>query len=241
MPTIKFYPFSKESVDYAPAPEPASKSIPRWYRKQEGNKGDESMIPGTGTAASTVKRCMPVFDAMTAGYMLTAPCDIYIDATDPDKLDIQIPTRLHPYKADLFAKHSPEQYDHYPIDRAKHHPELLRILPTYSVGTEPGYSVLFTQPIHADKSPLFAIAGVIDTDKFISLGHVSFLVDKGFKGTIKQGTPLYQLIPFKREEWDSEVVDVDEARKITDKQSFQLRSVFVNGYKLKFRSKKEYK
>lgn len=241
MPTIKFYPFSQETKDFALEPAPATRNIPRWYKKQDGNKGDESLIPSSGQAASTVKRCMPVFDAMTAGYMLTAPCDIYIDASDPAKLDVQIPNSLHRFKADLFAKHSPEQYDHYPIDRNRYHPELLRIMPTYSVGTEKGYSVLFTQPIHQDKTPLFAIAGIIDTDKFISLGHVSFLVEKGFKGTIKQGTPLYQLIPFKREEWDSEIIDVDESKRITGMQSLQLRSTFLNGYKNKFRSKKDYR
>lgn len=199
------------------------------------------MIPQSGTAASTIKRCMPIFDAMTAGYMIVAPCDIHLDATNPEKLEWQIPLTLQSLKADLFATHAPEQYENYPIDPEKYHKQLFRILPTWAVGTDPGYSVLFTNPYHTDDSPLWAFTGLIDTDGFVSDGHVSFLVKKGFKGTIRQGTPLYQLIPFKREEWSSEVVDPADAKTLFNSQRLNLRSTFMNGYKNKFRSKKEYR
>lgn len=241
MPTIRFYPFSEGTESFVPKPQPAARSIPEWYRSQPGNMGDSEMIPKSGIAASTVKRCMPIFDAMTAGYMIVAPCDIHLDATNPEKLEWQIPAALQSMKADLFATHAPEQYENYPIDPEHYHKQLFRILPTWSVGTDPGYSVLFTNPYHSDGSPLWAFTGLIDTDGFISEGHVSFLVKKGFKGTIKQGTPLYQLIPFKREDWQAEYMDAKESRTIFDRQRLNLRSTFVNGYKNKFRSKKDYK
>jgi hypothetical protein len=86
-----------------------------------------------------------------------------------------------------------------------------------------------------------AFNGLIDTDKFISDGHFSFLVKKGFKGVLKQGTPIVQIIPFKREDWSSELVDLETAAAEVQKQRFRLRSVFSGGYKNKFRTKKEYK
>ena len=241
MPTIKFYPFSEATASFVPKPMPAIRCIPDWYKAQPGNKGDAEMIPRGGIAASTVKRCMPIFDAMTAGYMIVAPCDIHLDATNPDKLEWQIPVQLQSLKADMFATHAPEQYENYPIDPEHYHKQLFRILPTWSVGTDEGYSVLFTNPYHTDDSPLWAFTGLIDTDGFISEGHVSFLVKKGFKGVIKQGTPLYQLIPFKREDWQAEYLTPEKARPVIEKQRFNLRSTFINGYKNKFRSKKEYK
>lgn len=241
MPTIKFYPFSELSQEFCPKPKPAAKFIPEWYKIQPGSKGDEQMIPQSGMAASTIKRCMPIFDAMTAGYILSAPCDIHLDATNPERLEWQVPAQLQSFKADLFATHAPEQYENYPIDPSMYHKQLFRILPTWSVGTEEGYSVLFTNPYHSDNSPLWVFTGLIDTDGFVSDGHISFLVRKDFKGIIKQGTPLVQLIPFKREEWTAEFVDPEAARKVTDNQRFNLRSTFLNGYKNKFRSKKEYK
>ena len=241
MPTIRFYPFSEVSQEFAPLPQPGIKFIPDWYKAQPGNKGDSEMIPAIGVAASTVKRCMPIFDAITAGYIIVAPCDIHLDATNPEKLEWSIPAQLQSLKADMFAFHSPEQYENYPVDPDQYHKQIFRILPTWAVGTDEGYSTLYTNPYHSDASPLWAFTAIVDTDKFVTDGHLSFLVKKGFKGTIKQGTPIAQLIPFKREAWTSEAVDPDEARSFFDKQRFNLRSTFINGYKNKFRSKKEYK
>jgi hypothetical protein len=241
MPTIRFYPFNESSVDFAPHPRLSSRFIPDWYRAQPGHKGDEEMIPAMGVAASTVKRCMPIFDVMTAGYMLTAPCDIHLDATNPEKLEWSIPMVLQSMKADMFAFHSPEQYENYPVDPEKYHKQIFRIMPGFAVGTDEGYSTLYTNPYHSDGSPLWAFGAIVDTDKFVTEGHLSFLVKKDFKGIIKQGTPIAQVIPFKREVWDSEIVDHNEAKKLFDRQRFGLRSTFMNGYKNKFRSKKEYK
>jgi hypothetical protein len=66
------------------------------------------------------------------------------------------------------------------------------------------------------------------------------LVEKNFKGVIKQGTPFVQVIPFKREPWNMELIEPIEASKEFTRQRINLRSTFVNGYKNKFRSKKEY-
>jgi hypothetical protein len=241
MPKIRFYPFSEASVEFAPKPKLSARFVPEWYRSQPSHKGDQEMIPGAGVAASTVKRCMPIFDGMTAGYMLSAPCDIYLDATNPEKLEWSIPMPLQQFKADLFAFHSPEQYENYPVDPEKYHKQIFRIMPGWAVGTDEGYSTLYTNPYHSDDSPLWAFGAIVDTDRFITDGHLSFLVKKDFKGTIKQGTPIAQLIPFKREAWESEIVDAKESRETFDKQRFNLRSTFINGYKNKFRSKKDYK
>jgi hypothetical protein len=52
---------------------------------------------------------------------------------------------------------------------------------------------------------------------------------------------LIQAIPFKRDNWTSELVDAKVASEQIDKQFFKMRSTFINGYKNKMRSKKEYK
>lgn len=237
---IKFYPFSAESMELAEKPQPAAKFLPEWYKRQPALVDNDGMR--YGHPSTTVKKCMPIFDSMTAGYIMTAPCDIYVDATDPEKLTWSIPAALSHMKSDMFASHDFLQYSEYPIDPSRHHKTLLRIYPFWAVGTPKGYSTLFIQPLHADQdSPLTALSGIVDTDTFLSEGHLSFLVKKGFKDVIKQGTPLIQIIPFKRESWSSEIVDLEEAKITSNKQNLKLRSTFVNGYKDRFRSKKEYK
>lgn len=237
---IKFYPFNEMTEEFAPKPKPAAKFVPEWYREQPGSVNDEWGM-SQGFATSTVKRCMPIFDAMTAGYILGAPCDIYLDATDPEKLTWNIPSQLHSIQHELFSFHSPEQYSHYPIDPSMYHKQLLRIMPTWAVTTSKGYSSLFMNPHHTDNSPLWAFSGIVDTDTFVTDGHLSFLVRKDFKGMIKQGTPLVQIVPFKRESWNMELATPKESRALFNKQRHILRSTFMNGYKNKFRSKKEYK
>lgn len=240
MNKISFYPFNASTAEFAPVPVPASKMIPEWYRKQTGIVKNADAL-ASGVINATVKKCMPVFDLLTAGYIIVAPCDIHLDATDPEKLSYSIPLAMKQFQSDIFASHAPEQYDEYPIDQSRYHKTLLRIMPFWSVSTPPGYSTLFAQPFHRDESDLFAMSAIVDTDTFISEGHLSFLVKKGFKGIIKQGTPLIQIIPFKREDWDSEIVSIDDSAKKLFSQRLNLRSTFVNGYKDKFRFRKDYK
>jgi hypothetical protein len=236
---VRFFNISEKTLNFVPEPGPASKFMPAWYKKQPGNV-DENMLAVTGQPANTVKKCMPIFDAMTGGYIITLPMDIYVDASNPDKLDKQIPAAMGAYKAEIFATHDRKQYSEYPIDEEIYHRDLLRIFPFWVVGTSEGVSSLFIQPLHRDQTPLFALSGIIDTDQYPSDGHLSFMVRKGFKGIIPQGTPLVQVFPFKRESFEMEFVDQTETEEYLMKKRMTLRSSFSNSYKNKFRTKKEW-
>jgi hypothetical protein len=240
MTIIKFYPYSEDIINFVDPPQPRGKSLPEWYKRQSANlHNDEDMA--AGIAKTTIKKCMPIFDGITAGYLFTMPCDVYVDATDSEKLIYSIPHELNKFKGDIFAAHSRQQYEDYPIDPKEYHRDLLRINPLYVVGTEKGYSTLFTQPLNGDITPIHAFSAILDTDMFISSGYFSFLVKKNFKGIIKQGTPLLQIIPFKREQFTSEVMTPQDTKRVTLKQSLTVRSVFTNGYKNKLRQKKDYR
>ena len=239
MKKIKFYPYSEETVALDINPEASSKFLPEWYKKAPSviNNGGISF----GMIGTTIKKCMPIFDLITAGYMIPAPCDIYVDATNPEKLEWSIPAGILKLQADMFAVHAREQYDHLPINKDMYHKDLFRNFPFWSVGTPKGYSSIFLQPAYSDSSPLTALQAIVDTDSFVSNGHLSFLVEKDFKGIIKKGTPLIQVIPFKRESWGKTLESVEKAENIFSTQGLKLRSVFSNGYKNFFRSKKEYR
>lgn len=233
MKEITFYKSHEGAELFAEAPKPASKMLPEWYKRQSAPLGE---------FGSTIKRCMPIFDIMTSGYIITLPCDIYVDATNPDKLEYIVPQDVMAnLQEDLFAQHLPEQLDEYPKTPDRFHKDILRINPFYAIGTEKGYSCLFVQPFHGDPTPLQAFPALIDTDKFISSGHFSFYVEKNFRGIIKQGTPLIQIIPFKRNSFSSKLVSFKESLPFLKKQDAVLRSTFVGGYKNKFRTLKNYK
>jgi hypothetical protein len=238
---IKFYPLNDKTAEFSPEPKPGSRALPEWYKQQPGSVDNGELLAQFGQPASTVKKCLPIFDVITAGYIIVAPLDIYIDATDPDKLSYQIPAAMTLFKGDIFATHDRKQYANMPMESDLYHQDLLRIMPFWIASTPPGFSALFLDPLHKDPTPLTALPGLIDTDGYPSDGHLSFKVQKGFKGVIKQGTPLVQVIPFRREDWKMEVVDASESESFLKRHRMNLRSTFNNGYKNKFRSPKEYK
>jgi hypothetical protein len=238
MKKIKFYPFSSDTAVFSGEPKQASKFLPSWYKKTPPIVENGGIA--FGQLGTTVKKCMPIFDLISAGYIISAPCDIYIDSTNPEKIEWSIPLGLISFKSDMFAVHAKEQYENMPVNNNLHHKDLLRIFPFWAVGTPKGYSSIFLQPQYSDPSPLTALQAIVDTDNFITDGHLSFWVEKDFKGVIKQGTPLIQVIPFKREAWKKELVSVEESENIFYRQRLKLRSMFSNGYKNIFRQRKTY-
>lgn len=231
MKSITFYQTHEAAEIFVEAPKPASKMLPDWYRAQEG-------VLGFG---GTIKKCMPIFDILTSGYFLTMPCDIYVDSTNPDKLVYFIPPDgLDKLKEDMFDTHLAQQYSEYPKSE-KYHKELLRIDPFYAVETKRGYSCMFIQPVHRGEPPLNLFPAVIDTDKYISHGHYSFQVEANFRGIVKQGTPIIQVIPFKRDDFISNVVSFEKGKEVLRRQAAKLKSTFSGGYKNKFRVIKKYK
>jgi len=226
-------------ADIFPLPEPGSKSVPDWWRSQPSIIGENPHTPEQGVLKLTVKKCQAFFDAMSTGYILKVPVDIYIDTTD-NKIDIQLPVEMERFKNELLSRHSMEQVSSMPFDKNIYCEIILRIHPTWMVKTPKGYSTLFMNPMHQAPTPLNAVEAVVDTDNLWSDGHLSFLVQKNFKGILKQGTPLVQVFPFKREEWEMEVdKDFDQAK--TNLQRSMVRSTFQNGYRLKYWVKKTFK
>jgi len=238
MNTIRFLQMYPALTNIVPEPEPGTKNVPSWYKEQPAIAGG-SDIPDRGVMRLTVKKCQAFFDAMAMGYILKVPCDIYIDTTDGE-INIQLPIHMNKYYTLLISEHVAEQVSHLPIDQDIYCNKILRIHPTWMVQTDEGYSTFFTNPIHQPVSPLKAIDAVVDTDNYFTDGHLSFLVKKNFKGTIKQGTPMFQVFPFKREDWTMELDKNFSAAKV-EEQRGRVRSSFQNGYRLKFWQKKTYK
>ena len=234
---IKFIPKSRQFMESFPSPVPSSTLVPDWW-KNGNTYTNKNATPKNGSVYATVKKCQAIFDSMTAGYYLLCPVDIYIDATK-EKLDIQVPKEYIGRYHHIISSHSQEQLQGYPRPNG-YHKDLIRIHPHWLTKSEKGYSALFIQPMHT-KLDLQAIPGIIDIDSFISDGYLSFWVPQNFQGIIKQGTPIIQVIPIKREDCESSIYDDPNSDELIEKQNFKAKSTFINGYKKKFWNKKTYK
>ena len=213
-------------------PVPASSLLPEWYKNQSSY--DDFGNP-------TIKRCLPIFDAMSFGYFLVSQSDITVDSTNPGGLVV---TSDNDFNRELFSQHDLQQYDKYPIPSG-YHSHVLRIHPMWSVQTPKDYSALFINPVNNGSKNVNAIAGLIDTDNFISDGHLSFFVKENTIFKIKKGTPLVQVLPIKRESWQSLEMSVQEYKDAKNAQDGA--GIMVNGehqlggYKKIFHVQKSFK
>jgi hypothetical protein len=76
-------------------------------------------------------------------------------------------------------------------------------VPAWSIKTPNGYSSLFTHPINRIDLPFYTLGGIVDTDKWGEAGNHPFVFKNGWEGIIPKGTPYAQIIPFKRDNWES--------------------------------------
>jgi len=233
MNEVKFHPVSSVPFQLDVRPVRASNMIPEWYKQQPF--GDDK-------PSATIKRCMPILDMMSAGYMYVMPADVWIDATNPNFLDFGLQDEsIRSYTPQILTDHQHYQYDHYPIDPI-YHKEVMRVNPLWAIETPPGYSTLFIEPTHRYPTPIKAIPGIIDTDSFASSGFLSFNVLAGFKGIVKQGTPLIQMIPFLREDWESKwgSVTIDNMDVIKEQHKKLKHSDKKHAYRDMFRKIKRW-
>jgi hypothetical protein len=106
--------------------------------------------------------------------------------------------------------------------------------------TPPGYSVLLTHPMNRFDLPFLVPSGIIESDIMGIPVFVTFFLKKEFIGTIPRGTPIFQLVPFKRENWENKIC-VDE--KEINKKDYELenrRSRLFGYYKKHAWRRKEY-
>lgn len=215
-------------------PKPASEYIPDWYKNAQGYLGkDNKKIPTLdGAPHSTVKRCMPLWDMMTAGYIIETPYDIYVRQTDEGPFwqwgDMQ-----------AIAFQTMEQTQNHPSFRDINY--AVRLLHPWSIKTPKGWSALIMQPTHREPSPISILPGIVDTDDYsIPFNMFIKLNDPNFEGMIEAGTPFAQVIPFKRESWESELGTEKEQNKyLSDMRKFG--TVFFDRYKKFWWNRKEYK
>jgi hypothetical protein len=233
---IKFHNVNPLPLD---PPVPASSLLPDWYKEQHSyiggvkepwyHSGTERLTP------ATIKRCVPVFDALTAGYLIKLPVDLHISDKDGQKM----------YQwagADIVKFHSINQATHYPNTKGYNLDKLGENLPKINnpwvVETPKGYSTLFIPPSHRENI-INILPGIVDTDTYKAPVGLPFgLKDVSFVGMIPAGTPIAQVIPFKRDNWEHSIT---ENNYNTDAIGYELFKTFFDGYRNRFWFKKSFK
>jgi len=171
-------------------PVPAKMAMPDWFRRLPAV--DDAVVSATNNGL-TVKRCMPFVDAMTLGYILPLAATVRLEISeDGQKVDAG-----WEFDKTMVSNHGSYQVSGHPL--GKRPP--MKFHNYWTIKTPPGWSCLFVAPLNRPTLPVEIVSGVVDTDTYASLVNFPFFAT-GADGvhTLAKGTPLVQVIPFRRDQ-----------------------------------------
>ena len=199
---------------------PASKDRPEWYNKLPGFLGEPLHSP------PTIKKCMPIYDHMTAGYIIYNPVEQEIHSdVRPDGSEI---IEFHRRFPDAWTEQPAQEghmHEQCPIHvNGNEKRSYITFSVPWRIETPPGYSCLIQPPYFHFEKRFTIWPGIVDTD-VIDVpwsnwpGHMN--TPPGEKVTIAPGTPLMQVIPFKRDEWQMEMLENTGKPSILEQGSYK--------------------
>ena len=114
----------------------------------------------------------------------------------------------------------------------------MKFINPWLIETEEGYSCLFTSPLNHLERRIKILDGVVDTDTYYNNINFPFLWTGGDgEFFIPKGTPLVQVISFKREEYSLQIETVDNDKRANAQA--KLGTHLRHAYRSEFWSKRK--
>jgi len=189
-----------EKYNWVQEPIPAVQALPEWYKNMESFFPEKKFKVEGRKTNQTAKRCIPLRESLAAGYYITLPADMMISI---NKETGNASMEWLSY-TDLVTAHDPFQTMEIPLTQ-EYSPMPFKFYNHFIITTPPGYSCLFMSPLMRPDLPFMTLPGIVDTDKHDVPIHFPFVIRNDFEGVVEKGTPIIQVIPFKRDDWKSEV------------------------------------
>jgi Family of unknown function (DUF6065) len=186
-------------------PIPAKACMPDWFRKIPAIDKDHLTVTNNGF---TVKKCMPFLDALTTGWIIPLAATVRLEITDEGKT-VNTGWEFDQKMTSFHGKHQVAGNPRDPRPPCKFHN-------FWTIRTPPGWSCLFVPPLNRP-NPVFEVAaGVVDTDEYQSIIHFPFFAT-GPDGVhvLEKGTPIVQVIPFRRADVQVDAVVRSESEQET--------------------------
>ena len=224
---IEFIAVDELSLEVFDKPQKTGNLLPEWYKKTDKYTDGKISLADNGNPNSTIKACMPVFDMITAGYTITLPADVYFETDGTVKWSTDLITAVESHPKIQFPEL--DAPDGYRKDIA------LKFIQPWIIKTPPGYSTMFIHPTYRPDLPFYTLPAIVDTDKHPIMVNFPFFIKEGFTGLIPYGTPIVQMIPFKRDSWKSKF----SFSTVRQADLFQFaKKKIVNRYKTFYRTAK---
>lgn len=235
---IIFKALSKHESEIFLPPYPASKSIPTWwreetpYQREEGNEEGKKFNLKNRISNATFKKCTPMLDAITSGYIIPLYADVHVVQENG------FPNISWRVTRDPFELHGPSSRNVEPPVGYKN--VVFKYLNTWIPITPSGYSTLVIPPVGHRQLPFHAIPAIIDTDRSLLDVNFPVWVKENFEGIVEKGTPIAQLIPFKRDNWEMDISYYQDGEHHKNMEK-TFNSTLVGHYIKNIWSRKEFK
>jgi hypothetical protein len=246
MKKISFVAVNKNIENSVPMPKPTKLYIPDWYKDSpsffdydSNNYVNKISFSSYGIASTTMKMCMPFLDTFSFGYIQETWCDIFIENKN-NKI-----TYHYSYNVDsqfpIMQERPLELLGKIPVPTGFKKDMFFNWSRVWSPILPKGYSAIITHPLNRDDLPFRCQSGIVDFDNYFSPGKVGFFLKEGFVGLIPKGTPMYQIIPFKRDSWKTEnIKNKNKILNMLENQKNNVFSTFYGGYKKNYWNKKNF-
>jgi hypothetical protein len=217
---LKFTCAAEDDGVIAP-PVPAKDYLPSWFRKLPAVDDAKLGVNDTGL---TIKRCMPFLDAMQVGWIIplaaTVRLDIRNNGTEVNAgwdIDRTMVSNhgAHQVRGNPWGDRPPCKFHNY-----------------WTIVTPPGWSCLFVNPINRPNPVFEVLAGVVDTDTYRAPVHFPFFATgKDGLHVIEKGSPMVQVIPFRRDATDLPVeIGVETVAEGQDRARVQRSTQSETGW-----------
>lgn len=237
MNKITFKYLSKHSYEVCEKPRPASNYIPAWHKNMKGYSPTPSCPAGNKLSLSvagsnaTAKKCIPMLDSITSGYIVPLWADVVVEQTEGG------PYLNWLVDQPIFTVHGSSYGD---MTAPKgYHNMVFKYTTYFRIETPKGYSTDIRPPSGHYDLPIQVIPAVVDTDKSVIDSNFPCWIKSDFEGVIKKGTPIAQVVPFKRENWKSEATYITE-EKFRSELNRGFLSTLKNNYAENLWSRKKY-
>jgi hypothetical protein len=236
---INFRARSKTEFNTQPKPYPAVKQLPKWFTDAEpyenllGYPNDGKLHVRNRASNATFKKCVPLLDSLSSGYIIPLWADVIVEREN------NIPEIYWKTANNVFMIHGQSSRE---ITAPTGYDQIVyKYNNCWIPQTPKGYSCLIISPLGHNDLPFRAIPAVVDTDRSTLELVFPMWIKSGFEGIVEKGTPLIQIIPFKRDDWESsfDYYEDGEYDNVISQKNFS--SVIAGHYLKNHHSKKKFK
>lgn len=233
---IEFIALDKYAFEVCLKPFPASQALPKWWKggtpyiKSPDNPDGKKILIRNSDSNASFKKCTPMLDMLSSGYIVPLWADVQVT------IENNIPFITWRVQRNVFEGHNgqeveiPDGYD----------PMQFKFLNQWVPKLPKGYSALIIPCPGYPNNPFKPISAIIDYDKTTHPLMPPMYIKKGFEGIVEKGTPMFQIIPFKRNNWES-VFSFYENGQMQINADRDIKSTLINNYVKNFWEKKTYK